>query len=140
MSRLAILCVVLAIACRKPDSDEGPPALVQVRTAVAALAPFAESISAIGTVSARSGHIASLSAPAPARIATVYVSLGQKVKAGAPLIAFEQSAFRAAAVSAEAALGAAQKNYDRARRLADAGIGRMRTRQRPSLRKPTQPR
>jgi membrane fusion protein, multidrug efflux system len=122
MSRLAVGFLFLAVACHKADSDEGAPALVQVRTAVAALAPFAESISAIGTVSARSGHIASLSAPAPARIATIYVSLGQKVKAGAPLIAFEQSAFRAAAVSAEAALTAAQKNYDRAHRLADAGI------------------
>jgi RND family efflux transporter MFP subunit len=123
MRRAAISLLVLSVACGKSDdSDAGAPALVQVRTTIAALAPFAESISAIGTVSARSGHLASLSAPAPARIATVYVSLGQKVSAGAPLIAFEQSSFRAAAVSAEAALTAAQKNYDRARRLADEGI------------------
>jgi RND family efflux transporter MFP subunit len=73
-------------------------------------------------VSARSGHIASLSPPAPARIATVYVSQGQKVSAGTPLVAFEQAPFVAAAQSAEAALTAAEQNYERARRLSDAGI------------------
>jgi membrane fusion protein (multidrug efflux system) len=69
-----------------------------------------------------SGHLASLSAPAPARITTVYVSVGQKVSVGTPLIAFEQTPFVAAAQSAEAALVAAERAYDRARRLADAGI------------------
>jgi membrane fusion protein (multidrug efflux system) len=44
------------------------------------------------------------------------------VSAGTPLVAFEQAPFRAAAVSAEARLIAAQRNYDRAVRLADAGI------------------
>jgi membrane fusion protein, multidrug efflux system len=123
MNRFLLTGLLLFAGCAKSDADSGgAAALVQVKTAVAALAPFAETISAIGTVSARSGHIASLSAPAPARIATVYVSVGQKVSAGAPLIAFEQAPFRAAAVSAEAALTAAQKNYDRARRLAEAGI------------------
>jgi membrane fusion protein (multidrug efflux system) len=73
-------------------------------------------------VNARSGHIASLSPPAPARIAAVYVSQGQKVSAGTPLVAFEQAPFVAAAQSAEAALVAAERNYERARRLAEAGI------------------
>jgi RND family efflux transporter MFP subunit len=52
----------------------------------------------------------------------VYVSVGQKVSVGTPLIAFEQTPFITAAQSAEAALAAAQRAYDRARRLADAGI------------------
>jgi membrane fusion protein (multidrug efflux system) len=52
----------------------------------------------------------------------VYVSVGQKVSVGTPLIAFEQTPFIAAAQSAEAALVAAERAYDRARRLADAGI------------------
>jgi len=93
-----------------------------VKTAVATIEPFAETISAIGTVNARSGHIASLSPPAPARIAAVYVSQGQKVSAGTALVAFEQAPFVAAAQSAEAALVAAERNYERARRLAEAGI------------------
>jgi RND family efflux transporter MFP subunit len=108
--------------CSKSDGEADAPALVQVKTAVTAVTPFLQTISAIGSVSARSGHLASLSAPAPARIATVYVSVGEKVRAGVPLVAFEQAPFRAAAVSAEAALVAAQRNHDRAIRLADAGI------------------
>lgn len=124
MKRVHLLFfAVVLFACHKADTDEGDPgAVVQVKTAVVAMEPFAETISAIGTVNARSGHIASLSAPAPARVAAVYVSQGQKVSAGTSLVAFEQAPFRAAALSAEAALVAAQRNYDRARRLADAGI------------------
>ena len=123
MKRLAA-CLLIAgvLGCRDSENESGPNALVQVKTAVATIAPFAEIISAIGTVSARSGHIASLSPPAPARIAVVYVSQGQKVSAGTALVAFEQAPFVAAAQSAEAALVAAERNYERARRLADAGI------------------
>jgi RND family efflux transporter MFP subunit len=123
MNRLLIvaLCAV-AFGCRSEAASDDASALVQVKTVVAVMQPFAEVISSIGTVSARSGHLASLSPPAPARIATVYVSPGQKVAAGTPLVAFEQAPFVAAAQSAEAALTAAEQNYERARRLADAGI------------------
>ena len=125
MKPLRVLAlIVVAFGCGRSDSESSANtnALVQVKTAVATIQPFAEIISAIGTVSARAGHIASLSAPGPARIATVYVSQGQKVRAGTALVAFEQAPFVAAAQSAEAGLVAAERNYDRARRLADAGI------------------
>ena len=114
--------IVFALACGKAEESSRSNALVQVKTAIATIQPFAEIISAIGTVSARSGHIASLSPPAPARIAVVFVSQGQRVRAGSPLVAFEQAPFLAAAQSAQAALVAAERNYERARRLADAGI------------------
>lgn len=119
---LALTLMMLAAACRKDAAESDTQALVQVKTATVAIAPFADIISSIGTVSARAGHIASLSPPAPARIATVYVSQGQKVAAGTPLVAFEQAPFVVAAQSAEAGLTAAERNYERARRLADAGI------------------
>jgi len=125
MNRIACLfLIVLALGCNKSGSDAGadPNALVQVKTAVATIEPFAELISSIGTVNARSGHFAALSPPAPARIARVYVSLGEKVGVGTALVAFEQAPFVAAAQSAEAALVAAERNYERARRLAEAGI------------------
>ena len=124
MKRIAALCfVAVAFGCHKSAGDSADPnALVNVKMAVATIEPFAETISAIGTVNARSGHIASLSPPAPARIAAVYVSQGQKVSAGTALVAFEQAPFVAAAQSAEAALLAAERNYERARRLAEAGI------------------
>src|SRR4029077_21242329 len=118
-----IFLIAIVLGCRKSETGaEDPNALVQVNSAVATIEPFAELISSIGTVSARSGHIASLSPPAPARIATVYVSLGEKVRAGTALVAFEQAPFVAAAQSAEAALIAAERNYERAKRLAEAGI------------------
>ncbi len=124
MNRVAVLCLIaVTFGCHKSAGDSGDPnALVNVKTAVATIEPFAETISAIGTVNARSGHIASLSPPAPARIAAVYVSQGQKVSVGTALVAFEQAPFVAAAQSAEAALVAAERNYERARRLAEAGI------------------
>ena len=124
MKRIAVVCLVAAaFGCHKSAGDSGDPnALVNVKTAVATIEPFAETISAIGTVNARSGHIASLSPPAPARIAAVYVSQGQKVSVGTALVAFEQAPFVAAAQSAEAALVAAERNYERAKRLAEAGI------------------
>jgi membrane fusion protein, multidrug efflux system len=124
MKRIAVLCLVaITFGCSKSAGDSADPAaLVNVKTAVATIEPFAETISAIGTVNARSGHIASLSPPAPARISAVYVSQGQKVSAGTALVAFEQAPFVAAAQSAEAALVAAERNYERARRLAEAGI------------------
>jgi RND family efflux transporter MFP subunit len=112
----------LATACRKSETTADPAAVVQVKTAIAAIQPFEDKVGSIGTVAVHSGHFASLSAPAPARITTVYVSVGQKVSVGTPLIAFEQTPFISAAQSAEAALAAAQRAYDRARSLADAGI------------------
>jgi membrane fusion protein (multidrug efflux system) len=48
--------------------------------------------------------------------------VGASVKAGDPLIEFEQAPFEAAARSAEAALAVAEKAAARATRLADAGV------------------
>jgi len=116
-----ILTAFMVLGCGSTE-ESTTSALVQVRTATVTVAPFADVVSSIGTVSARAGHLASLSAPAPGRITRVFVSLGQKVGVGAPLVALEQAPFIAAAQSAEAALAAAERNYERARGLADAGI------------------
>jgi membrane fusion protein (multidrug efflux system) len=124
MKLLALVgLVIVGAGCHKAaDAAADSTAVVTVRTDVAKVQPFEDKVGSIGTVAARSGHLALLSAPAPARIATVYVSVGQKVSAGTALIAFEQTPFVSAAQSAEATLAAAQQAYDRARRLAEAGI------------------
>lgn len=115
--------VLLGAAChRTSDAPADPTAVVQVKTAIATVQPFEERVGSIGTVLARSGHFASLSAPAPARIVSVLVSTGQHVNVGAALVAFEQTPFITAAQSAEAALVAAERAYERAKSLADAGI------------------
>jgi len=103
-------CLALvAVACRSSETAADANAVVQVKLAVAAVQPFEDKVGSIGTVQVHSGHFASLSAPSPARITTIYVSVGQMVSRGSPLIAFEQTPFIAAAQSAEAALAAAQR-------------------------------
>ena len=120
---VGILVLVLsAFGCHGSAGDDAPAAVVQVKTAVATMQPFSDVISSIGSVNARAGHFAALSAPAPARVASVFVSLGERVGVGTALVAFEQAPFIAQAQSAEAALTGAERNYERARRLADEGI------------------
>ncbi len=125
LSAFALLVTALtASACGRVESgdEDTTRPVVTARTAVAKVEPFTHTISAIGTVVARAGHFAALSAPAPTRVAHVYVQQGQRVAAGQPLVEFEQGTFAAAAGGAEAALTAAQRSYERAERLANDGI------------------
>lgn len=122
----ALLAAAAIAACSHERGDEAEPveaaAVVGVRTALAAAQPFTETIGAIGDVEARAGHSAALGAPGPARISRVLVSTGQHVAAGDVLVELDQTAFEAAAQSAQAQLAASQGAYDRAKRLAEAGI------------------
>ncbi len=124
MRRILVLVLppLALAACHASSEESETRAVVSVKTAVAMMQPFADIVSAIGTVNARAGHFAALSAPAPARIASVNVSLGERVGVGTPLVTLEQGPFIAAAQSADAALTGAERNYERARRLADEGI------------------
>jgi RND family efflux transporter MFP subunit len=120
------LCPVLLLltGCKQKEAGEGEEvkAVVAAKTAVANAEPFTRTISAIGSVVARPGRYAALSAPSPTRIARVYVAAGQRVAAGAPLVEFERMSFNAEASGAQSRLTAAQRGYDRAVRLADQGI------------------
>jgi len=133
MSLARLAAVVLVAACMVSgchgdvgaDADESSgesAAVVGVRTAVAAKRPFRETIDALGTAAARPGHIAALSAPAPTRVARIFVTVGERVAAGAPLVQLDRAPFDAQARSAEVALTTAEHAYERARRLVDAGI------------------
>lgn len=122
-----LVATSLGMACKAgardaSASDSASATAVGVRTVIASVAPFFETLGAIGTVEPRAGHVALLSAPAPTRIAQVFVSEGQHVTAGSTLVMLEQSSLREAARSAEAALDAAQRTYERARTLSEAGI------------------
>ncbi len=127
LSWLTLAAVVFA-ACAKSPSDEGEGTsgeiqpVVGARTAVVGVQPFVETVAAIGVVTQRPGHFAAMAAPAPTRVSHVYVTLGQRVKAGDPLVAFEPQSFDADLKSAEAALTNAQQAYDRQQRLANEGI------------------
>jgi RND family efflux transporter MFP subunit len=111
-------------ACAKKEADAGEKVQAQVAASVApAVATrFAETVDAVGVVSPRIGHVASLAAPAPTRVVKVFVAAGARVNVGEPLVEFEQGPFEQAVRSADAALATAQKAAERAQRLADAGV------------------
>lgn len=121
-SLLVVVLLTSACSSAKDASTDSTSTAVGVRTAVVTTQPFFEMLGAIGAVEPRAGHVALLSAPAPTRVAQVFVSAGQKVSRGSTLVVLEQSLLREAARSAEAALVAAQRNYERARTLSAQGI------------------
>ena len=128
-----VACVTLmtlsSTGCGKGESGEangeeasGAAPAVPARISVVTSQPFTETLGAIGAVSPRVGHVASLSAPAAARVARVLVSSGQQVQVGQVLVELDQSSFQANLQSSEAALAAAEKTYERNQRLAQEGI------------------
>jgi RND family efflux transporter MFP subunit len=115
---------LLAAGCGKKESasDAEAAPVVGARTAVATRQAVRETIDGIATVAPRAGRFAQLSAPAATRVTRIYVTVGASVAAGAPLIALDRTPFDAQAASAATALAAAQRGYERAKRLVDAGI------------------
>ena len=116
---------LLGSGCRKSEgADEKSTArpVVTAHSVAAVIEPFTHTLSAIGTVVSRPGRYAALSAPTATRVAKVYVTAGQRVSAGQPLVEFEQVGFNASAAAARAALVAAERNAERAQRLANEGI------------------
>lgn len=124
-SRVIMMFIGIALlisGCRKGDDEDNVATAVNVRTALVTAENFTEHVGALGVVTARPGHSASLSAPAPTRITQVRVAEGQHVGKGETLIVFEQTIFREAARSADAKLVAAQRAYERAQTLSAGGI------------------
>ena len=121
---VATLIIAFGVACKGKDAseDEANHAVVNAQTVIVAPQAFTETIGALGTVQARAGHVATLSAPAAGRVGGVLVSAGQTVKAGQPLVELDQAPFTAALQSAEAALAAAERANERQQRLAQEGI------------------
>src|SRR5712691_5045621 len=72
------------------DTASSGPAVGGVGTAVAALQPFEQVVTAIGIVTPRPAYFAELSAPGPTRVAHIFVAPGQRVAEGDSLIAFKR--------------------------------------------------
>lgn len=107
---------------RAGDTSAAASAGVAVGTTVAALTVLDVTLRETGTVIARPGGFATVSAPAPARVTRIYVEPGQRVTRGAPLVAMEAGPFTAVLREAQAAQRAASLAAERARRLAGQGI------------------
>lgn len=105
-----------------PAEDEAPPPVVGAQTDVVSARPFTETIGAIGNVAARPGHVASLGAAAAARVTSVLVTTGDRVRAGQPLITLDTTIVAATARSAAAAVTVAERASERAQRLVSEGI------------------
>jgi membrane fusion protein (multidrug efflux system) len=116
--------LVLAAACSQhaEGGDTAAAAVVDADTAAARTQAFPQIVQAIGVVVPHPGRFATLAAPAPTRVAQIFVAAGQRVRQGDPLVELERAPFDAAARSAAAGLTNAQRAYDRAVRLVQAGI------------------
>jgi RND family efflux transporter MFP subunit len=125
--RTLLVCTLAAVGAGcstrgdESESDKATP-VVAVQTGIVQAQPFTETISAIGTVAGRPGHVASLGAPTATRVSNVYVSEGARVGVGQPLVALDRTAIDATAQAADAALAAAQQAYERAQRLNAEGV------------------
>ena len=124
MKRFLLAGAVLISACAEHEAEKEKKAKAEISATVATVSAerFTETVDAIGVVATRPGHSASLAAPSQARVTKLFVSAGARVKAGDPLVEFEQASFEAAVNSAEAMLATAEKGAQRAQRLADAGV------------------
>lgn len=120
---LPLIVVLLCAACKAKDAAEKEPSpVVTAQTIVVTAQPFTETLGAIGNVVARAGRVATLSAPAPGRVASILVTVGETVRQGQVLVAMDQAPFQAALQAAEAASIAADRANDRQQRLAAEGI------------------
>jgi membrane fusion protein (multidrug efflux system) len=118
-----LLALALITACHRGEKDEPEvQAVVGAKTDKAVVRAFGQVVTAIGVVDARPGTFAALGPPGPTRVAKVFVTEGQRVTRGTPLVEFERAPFEAAAKEAETGLAAAQRTRDRAARLTDAGV------------------
>lgn len=124
LRRIGGALVLLAVACRPPADEAGPALTANVAASIDTVseAAFVETVDGVGTVVARVGHVAVLSAPSPTRVARIHVAVGDRVGMNAALIDFEQPGFDAAVASADAALQAAEQSAARATRLVEAGV------------------
>jgi RND family efflux transporter MFP subunit len=123
--RLVAAAALVFLGCggnRAGDDEATAKAVVSAQTVVVQSQAFTEAVGAIGTVVARAGHVATLSAPGAGRVGRVLVTTGQHVRAGETLVELDQAPFRAAEQSAEAALSAAERAFERQQRLAQEGI------------------
>lgn len=125
---LGFLAIVLILgACHRGETDEAKsgsqaPTVQGAGTAAATIEAFPQVIRAIGTVVPRPERYAELAAPAPTRVARIFVAPGERVAEGDSLVEFERAPFEAVAKSADAALETAKHSYARSVRLVTAGI------------------
>jgi RND family efflux transporter MFP subunit len=122
-TRIVCAAAIALLACRGAEEGEHESTpVVRVQTIVVAAQAFTETLGAIGSVTPRAGHVATLSAPVVARVQAVSVTTGQRVQRGQTLVELDQAPFQVSLQAAQAAYTAAERAYERQQRLAAEGI------------------
>ena len=127
MSARSILFTPLLLfaGCSRAASEDvaaAAAATVTASVATVTTEKFSGAMDAVGVVTVRAGHIASLGAPGATRVSAVRVAIGDRVRAGTVLVELDPAPFNAAVQGASAALLTATRAHERAQRLVDAGI------------------
>jgi HlyD family secretion protein len=97
------------------DRDNSQHSAVPIRTSTVRLGTFADVATAYGTVSGGANSQASLAFPEAGRIATVVVTIGERVRAGQVLARLDTRPFETDLAGAAAAVSAADANERRTR-------------------------
>ncbi len=86
-------CLILLVACNAQHTEEETEVtpLAKVQTHLLELSEITDTLTAYGTVIALPNNLKNLSVPYASRIERVYVSNGQSVQAGDPLLTIEPS-------------------------------------------------
>lgn len=119
---VALAVIVLIVRRRSAGDQAATTTTVEVGTAIATVKPLTERIAVLGTVEARPGHVAEISAPQASRIVAIHVTEGQAVRAGQPLVQLDRAVALAQHQSASAAVEMAARAFQRAQRLLAEGI------------------
>lgn len=121
---LRVMTGALLLAACSNDVAQTDAASATVAASVSTVTSeaFSGAIDAVGIVTVRSGHIATLGAPGPSRVSAVRVAVGDRVRAGAILIELDPTPFDAAVQGASAALLTATHAQERVQRLVTVGI------------------
>lgn len=106
---LAVLGVVLAVATARTAYQE-PPVIPLSRQP--SINPFGRGVASLGKVESREREIM-LAAPQPGLIMEVHVQVGQRVKAGDPLLQLDARVLQADLLRAQAAVAADRSEIER---------------------------
>jgi RND family efflux transporter MFP subunit len=119
---VVLLIIVVLILRRHKPADEETATAVNVETAVAVVKPLTTRIAALGTVQARPGHSADISAPSATRVSAVFVAVGDQVRYGQALVQLDKSVATAQRHGAEVAVATATQAFNRTQKLLAEGI------------------
>ena len=125
MQKIIVATVLVALAAAawwwssrdRADAGDGPPEQAAVTVLVQAAEPrrYADELEALGTI--RASESVEITARVSSIVTEIHFTEGERVEAGAPLVALENSEARADYAEAQAALVEVRGQFTRSREL-----------------------